>query len=171
MNAISYHDFPKAPIGGRNPYQCCTQCGHSEPAINGRLEGHSSMCVYRLAKEAELRQKAVSEGKPSLATLYIDTDFSMELVDHEGQKICVMHEYLFENVHKGQIVQEVLKYLDGISVLTKIDSAPEWEGLRDQFKQRLLCRYIEHTTTKPLGDFLFIEQATKDIEIQLAFTH
>lgn len=171
MNTISYHDFPKAPIGGRNPYQCCTQCGNSEPAINGRLEGHSSMCGYRLGKETELRHKAVREGKPSLATLYIDTDFSMELVDHEGQKICIQHEYLFENVHKGQIVQEVLKYLDGISVLMKIDSAPEWEGLRDQFKQKLLCRYIEHTTTKPLGDFLFVEQATKDIEIQLTFTH
>lgn len=47
-----YHsDYENEPIGGGNPYYRCVHCKLSDPAINGRIQGHASDCVYRLAKE------------------------------------------------------------------------------------------------------------------------
>lgn len=43
-----FFDYPKEPIGGSNPYWMCSHCGRSDPQINGRLEGHSSHCQFRI---------------------------------------------------------------------------------------------------------------------------
>jgi hypothetical protein len=52
---VTYHsDYPSEAIGVGNPYYACSHCGVSDPQINGRLEGHSKHCAYRLEKEAEL---------------------------------------------------------------------------------------------------------------------
>lgn len=50
-----YHDYENEPIGGGNPYYRCVHCKISDPQINGRLEGHSKYCEYRLQKEKELK--------------------------------------------------------------------------------------------------------------------
>lgn len=50
----TYHsDYPSEPIGGDNPYYCCSFCGISDPAINGNIEGHLEHCQYRIEKEKE----------------------------------------------------------------------------------------------------------------------
>lgn len=46
-----YLDFPTEPIGGGNPYYCCSYCRRSVPEINRRLDGHSSWCEYRQTVE------------------------------------------------------------------------------------------------------------------------
>lgn len=51
MAPHSYHDYENEPIGNGNPYYRCIHCKRSGPAINGRLEGHSPDCGYRLAIE------------------------------------------------------------------------------------------------------------------------
>lgn len=49
---MAYHsDYPNEPIGGGNPYYRCVYCNISDPAINGRIEGHASSCEYRRGKE------------------------------------------------------------------------------------------------------------------------
>ena len=66
-----YHDdYESEPIGGDNPYWRCVHCKISAPAINGRLQGHSSSCRYRQAQEFAKRQMAVgvdSRHKPGSA--------------------------------------------------------------------------------------------------------
>jgi hypothetical protein len=52
---VYYSDYPNEPIGGDNPYYCCSYCKRSDPEINGRLEKHSEYCEYRLKKEKELK--------------------------------------------------------------------------------------------------------------------
>lgn len=47
----TFHDYANEPIGGSNPYYRCVHCKKSDPAINGRLEGHLPDCAYRKAKE------------------------------------------------------------------------------------------------------------------------
>lgn len=42
-----YNDYDTEPIGGGNPYYCCSSCKRAVPEINGRLEGHSEYCTYR----------------------------------------------------------------------------------------------------------------------------
>ncbi len=44
--------YPKEPIGGGNPYQRCVSCKKSDPAINGRVEGHLENCQWRRLREA-----------------------------------------------------------------------------------------------------------------------
>ncbi len=46
-------DYPNEPIGGDNPYYCCTFCGISGPQINGRLSGHATDCEWRIKEEAK----------------------------------------------------------------------------------------------------------------------
>lgn len=46
-----YNDYQNEPIGEGNPYYRCVHCKRSDPDINGRLEGHESWCIYRLANE------------------------------------------------------------------------------------------------------------------------
>jgi len=58
-------DYPREPIGGGNPYWRCSCCGISDPQINGRIEGHSSHCSWRLKQEqakAQLRRSADEIG-------------------------------------------------------------------------------------------------------------
>ncbi|MFN9474665.1 hypothetical protein [Acidovorax sp.] len=50
---MAYHDdYEREPIGGGNPYYRCIHCKLAAPEINGRLEGHSLDCEYRLGKES-----------------------------------------------------------------------------------------------------------------------
>lgn len=44
-------DYPNEPIGGDNPYYCCSHCKISDPEINGRVEGHAPWCKWRIAEE------------------------------------------------------------------------------------------------------------------------
>ncbi len=46
-------DYPKEPMGGSNPYYCCTACGVSDPEINGEVENHMSWCQWRKDVERE----------------------------------------------------------------------------------------------------------------------
>lgn len=50
-----YTDYPKKPIGGRNPYYCCSYCKKSDPEINGQIKNHAEWCEYRIQKENELK--------------------------------------------------------------------------------------------------------------------
>ena len=56
-----YSDYPSKPIGGGNPYYCCSFCGISDPQINGDLEGHAEHCEYRISKLAAIENKALIE--------------------------------------------------------------------------------------------------------------
>ncbi len=47
-----YCDYPKEPIGGGNPYYCCSYCKISDPQINGQLTNHAEWCEYRIKMEA-----------------------------------------------------------------------------------------------------------------------
>lgn len=51
---VNINDYPSKPIGGGNPYYCCSFCGRSVPEIFGHLDRHNSYCHYRKAKEAIL---------------------------------------------------------------------------------------------------------------------
>ena len=42
-----WHSYPTKPIGGGNPYYCCSKCGVSDPQINGKLSGHRKNCSWR----------------------------------------------------------------------------------------------------------------------------
>jgi hypothetical protein len=53
-NEEYYNDYPKEPIGGDNPYYCCSYCGISDPQINGQLKNHAEWCEYRIKKMEEL---------------------------------------------------------------------------------------------------------------------
>ena len=57
---IYYTDYPNEPIGENNPYYCCVYCKRSDPEINGRLEGHSEGCEYRIEKEKSVGTKGMS---------------------------------------------------------------------------------------------------------------
>ena len=50
---MMFNDYLTRPIGGGNPYQCCSYCGVSQPAINGNLENHLEWCEYRRLKTLE----------------------------------------------------------------------------------------------------------------------
>ncbi|MBV5346750.1 hypothetical protein JZU46_00750 [bacterium] len=52
-----YNDYENEPIGGGNPYYMCVHCKRSDPEINGRLEGHTKDCAYRLEKEKYITEK------------------------------------------------------------------------------------------------------------------
>lgn len=52
-------DYPSEPIGGDNPYWCCSICKKSHPEINGQIENHASWCSYRIRRTAELPPKNV----------------------------------------------------------------------------------------------------------------
>lgn len=48
---MSYRDdYPTRPIGGKNPYHCCSACGASVPEINGSLDGHRDGCSWAEAQ-------------------------------------------------------------------------------------------------------------------------
>jgi len=44
-------DYPREPIGGTNPYYCCSYCKVSDPQINGQVSNHSLWCKYRMEKQ------------------------------------------------------------------------------------------------------------------------
>jgi hypothetical protein len=43
-------DYPKSRIGRGNPYMQCSECGVSEPEINGNIYNHREWCSYRIRK-------------------------------------------------------------------------------------------------------------------------
>ena len=72
-------DYPKEPIGGSNPYYCCSFCKRSVPEINGDIKKHAQYCEWRIEQEKESNQqqsflpsiqkllnKYEQEGKPHL---------------------------------------------------------------------------------------------------------
>jgi hypothetical protein len=63
-----WHDYPNEPIGGGNPYYMCSDCGISDPQINGRLRGHRSDCEWRLA---QVREYLELRKKRALASLIV----------------------------------------------------------------------------------------------------
>ncbi len=54
------HDYPHKPIGGTNPYHCCSLCGRSTPEVYNHLEKHNPYCLYRRGKEALLTKSSES---------------------------------------------------------------------------------------------------------------
>jgi len=56
------NDYPSEPIGGDNPYYCCSFCKISDPQINGRLEGHAENCEWRIKEEAKLNIQQDGSG-------------------------------------------------------------------------------------------------------------
>jgi len=51
MTEEYYDDYPKEPIGGGNPYYCCSYCKISDPQINGEIKNHAKWCEYRIEKD------------------------------------------------------------------------------------------------------------------------
>ena len=77
-----YHaDYPTRPIGGGNPYHCCSMCGRSDPSINGRIEGHAVDCLYRRAKEA------VASGDAELIALLREEVWDLVLVKRGATEV------------------------------------------------------------------------------------
>lgn len=52
-----YNDYPSHPMGGGNPYYCCSFCGITDPQINGTLSGHGENCEWVEKKKKELENK------------------------------------------------------------------------------------------------------------------
>jgi hypothetical protein len=50
MTEEYFTDYPTEPIGGRNPYYCCSYCKKSDPEINGQIKNHAEWCEYRINK-------------------------------------------------------------------------------------------------------------------------
>lgn len=48
------HHYENEPIGGGNPYYCCSSCGISDPQINGSLAGHAEDCEWKNSKIKQL---------------------------------------------------------------------------------------------------------------------
>ena len=48
IEATYFTDYPKEPIGGKNPYYCCSYCKKSDPEINGQIKNHAEWCEYRI---------------------------------------------------------------------------------------------------------------------------
>jgi len=68
---MSYdYDYPSEPIGGSNPYYCCSYCKISEPQLNGRLFNHLPWCEYRKQKELQLQLKKDTKNGQSYFKLY-----------------------------------------------------------------------------------------------------
>lgn len=55
MTEKYYNDYPKEPIGGGNPYYCCSYCKISDPQINGEIKNHAEWCDYRIKKLEQLK--------------------------------------------------------------------------------------------------------------------
>ena len=49
--SVIYIDYPRERIGKDNPYYKCSDCGVSDPEINGQLKNHKKYCNFRLKKE------------------------------------------------------------------------------------------------------------------------
>jgi len=98
----NFHDYPSEPIGGGNPYYMCSECGRSEPELNGRLDTHLSSCRYRIDKERELLETPTEKAttfKTELAALmkkhgvsfYIEIDDDYAGVQESRLCICNDH--------------------------------------------------------------------------------
>jgi len=55
-------DYPNEPIGDGNQYYRCIFCKISDPQINGRLDGHSTSCEWRIKEEAKQHTKRKRRG-------------------------------------------------------------------------------------------------------------
>jgi hypothetical protein len=55
-------DYPKEPIGGKNPYYCCSFCKKTDPEINGQIKNHARWCQYRINKENKIRKAGKNEN-------------------------------------------------------------------------------------------------------------
>lgn len=109
---VYYTDYPTKPIGGGNPYHCCSYCGVSDPAINGELNGHHSYCEYRIQKEKEL---------------YLDTFDNAWILCEKGSKfkehlesdlqdlINLLTNNLGDKSFEDQMLDELLKMEIGIA--------------------------------------------------------
>jgi hypothetical protein len=76
-------DYPSEPIGGDNPYYCCSYCKVSDPQINGIVENHASWCTWRkkVENEKRIRTFVVANGD----NLDIIKDWIQEILDsNEG---------------------------------------------------------------------------------------
>ena len=51
---VNFMQFETKPIGGGNPYYCCSSCGISVPQINGYLNRHSESCAFREEVEDDI---------------------------------------------------------------------------------------------------------------------
>lgn len=78
-----YSDYPSVPIGGGNPYYCCSYCEISDPQINGSLSGHHKHCRYRL----ELESMGCTDYNDVRESTKSDRD-TCELCDHERNSEC-----------------------------------------------------------------------------------
>ena len=69
-NEEYYNDYPKEPIGGDNPYYCCSYCGISVPQINGQLKNHAEWCEYRIKKNGETEMTQIEDIKKEFYARY-----------------------------------------------------------------------------------------------------
>ena len=69
-----FYDYDKEAIGGTNPYYMCSDCGVSEPQINGNLLNHYDTCSYRIDKLREIDFKQSNKGNKMAQdrTEYVD---------------------------------------------------------------------------------------------------
>lgn len=95
-----FHDYETEPIGGGNPYYRCVHCKMSDPAINGRLEGHRSECAYRLAKEKGMSYPLAAPGN-ECSIIFSD---ATSPVDTEGCHLPQGHDGPHEFVAKDGVV-------------------------------------------------------------------
>lgn len=105
-----HYDYPTKPIGGSNPYYCCTYCEKSDPSINGRLDGHYDDCVWAKAKKYAIINDII---RLYLREIFPDVkpkDDLMDILEAELPK----NAFDFINKNKDQmapVVQELLSVL------------------------------------------------------------
>ena len=81
-----YDDYPKVPIGGDNPYYCCSDCYVSGPAINGKIEGHLETCAWRLMMEKILKDEKQIDVRKLLDRLLVKVN-GVTAYHRHGNKI------------------------------------------------------------------------------------
>jgi hypothetical protein len=79
-NMVYDSDYPNEPIGGDNPYYCCSSCKLSDPQINGDINRHHFWCLYRIQKQ----------GYKLTSTQYYDLLDELDREDLQDYTVVVM---------------------------------------------------------------------------------
>jgi glutamine amidotransferase-like uncharacterized protein len=99
-----YDGYENEPLGGGNPYYCCSSCGISDPAINGHLFNHSNYCEHL---QDTLKKIIV----PSLIEDVYEhfSEFSFFFDDENHQNVLIRYLLTTLNIPEEITVKQVRK--------------------------------------------------------------